>query len=345
MPPAYFWANEELKGGSPRGAVIFIMKLELAHFTRRRVLLALLGILTLLSPPARSGLAQSKPEFSRTEDVIYGRKFGMAMTLDVFQPSSSNGYGLILVVDGGWISSHDPSPNLPSIDPNGYAAFVGHGYTVFAVVLSSQPMFTIPDIVQDLHRAVRFIRYNAAKYGVNADHLGIIGISSGGHLALMIATQGTKGQADAKDPIDRQSSAVQAVTCFFPPTDFLNWGAPGVDGVGLGSMAPLQAAFGPRSYTEEGRQILGKEISPIYFLTSQLPPTLIIHGDADQVVPIQQSETFVQRAQQVGAPRVRLVVRKGKGHGWTGFWDGKEDIGLFIDWFDRNLRGIESPQR
>ena len=97
-------------------------------------------------------------------------------------------------------------------------------------------MFTIPDIIQDLHRAVRFIRYNAANYGINRGRLGIMGISSGGHLALMVATQGTPGRAEAKDPVDRESSSVQAVACFFPPTDFLNWGAPGVDGVGLASI-------------------------------------------------------------------------------------------------------------
>jgi acetyl esterase/lipase len=202
-------------------------------------------------------------------------------------------------------------------------------------------MFTISDIIQDLHRAVRFIRYNAAKYGVNPDRLGVTGSSSGGHLALMIAAQGAEGRADAKDPVDRESSTVQAITCFFPPTDFLNWGAPGVDAFGLASLAPFQAAFGPRSYTEEGRQALGKEISAIYFVTSHLPPTLIIHGDQDELVPIQQSELFVKRAQEVGAPPVRLIVRKGKGHGWEGFWESKEDIELFVGWFDLHPRGIE----
>jgi len=187
---------------------------------------------------------------------------------------------------------------------------------------------------------VRFIRYNAAKYGVNPDRLGIMGSSSGGHLALVVAASGTEGKADAKDPVDRESSSVEAVGCFFPPVDSLNWGAPGVDAVGLGSMALLQAALGPRFYPEEGSRVLGKEISPIYFVTSQLPPTLIIHGDADVIVPIQQSEIFVKRAQELGAPPVRLRSRKGKGHGWKSFWEFKEEIGLFIDWFDLHLRGI-----
>lgn len=324
---------------------MLMMKLASVPFPRRMVLLMTMGLLCLFGPSLRLGLAQTEPEFTRTEDVIYGRKFGMALTLDVFRPAAPSGYGRLFLVDGGWASAHDPAPNMPAIYPAGYKTFLNAGYTVFAVVLSSQPMFTIPDKIQDLHRAVRFIRYNAGKFGINPDHLGVMGSSSGGHLALMIATQGTRGKADAKDPVERESSAVQAVACFFPPTDFLNWGAPGVDGVGLGSMAPLQAAFGPRSYTEEGRQILGKEISPIYFVTSHLPPTLIIHGDADQIVPLQQSESFVKRAQEVGAPPVRLVARQGKGHGWKGFWDAGEDTGLFIAWFDLHLRGIDNRKK
>ncbi len=150
--------------------------------------------------------------------------------------------------------------------------------------------------------------------------------------------QGGAGKADAPDPVDRESSAVQAVACFFPPTDFLNYGGPSISGVGEGPLAPLRVAFGPRALTEEGRKTLGREISPIYFVTKQLPPTLIIHGDADKAVPLQQSESFVQRARSAGAANVELIVRPGKGHGWGDFWKSAEDITEFADWFDRHLR-------
>jgi acetyl esterase/lipase len=166
-----------------------------------------------------------------------------------------------------------------------------------------------------------------------------LGSSSGGHLALMIATQGGPGPAAATDPVDHESSAVQAVAVFFPPTDFLNWGAPGVDGVGRGPLSPLFAAFGSLSDTDLGRQIVGKMISPIYYVTSSLPPVLIVHGDADVVVPLQQSESFAAKAKEVGAPMVKIIVRKGKGHGWGDFWKSKEDIDAFADWFDKYLGG------
>ena len=95
-------------------------------------------------------------------------------------------------------------------------------------------------------------------------------------------------------------SAVQAAACFFPPTDFLNYGGPGIDGVGAGPLTPLEAAFSSHTLDPAEWLQLGREISPIYFMTAQLPPTLIIHGDADTVVPLQQSETFVARAKAAG---------------------------------------------
>src|SRR6266699_3005014 len=161
-----------------------------------------------------SASSQAQSGFQRIEDVIYGRKFGTALTLDVFQPEKPNGCGILFMVSGGFFSSHD------AINPGFYRALLEHGYTVFAVVHGSQPRFIIPEIEQDIHRAVRFIRHNAAKYGVDAGHLGITGGSAGGHLSLTIGTQGGKGQEAAKDPVDRESSAVQAVACFYPPTSW-----------------------------------------------------------------------------------------------------------------------------
>ena len=217
----------------------------------QRHLLPLIGLIGLVTLTPQ---AQGELSYKRTEDVIYARKFGTSLTQDVFQPVGGNGFGVIFLVSGGWLSSRD-TPNMVTISVDSIRLFLDAGYTVFAVVHGSQPKFTIPEMVQDLHRAVRFIRHNAAAYGVNPDHLGITGSSSSGQLALMIATQGGKGNANSPDPVERESSAVQAAAVFFPPTDFLNWGAPGVDAVGLGTMAGMKAAFGPRADTAAERQI------------------------------------------------------------------------------------------
>src|SRR5688572_27291066 len=170
------------------------------------------------------------PAFTRTEDVIYGRKFGTALTLDVFQPAKPNGAGVVFMVSGGWFSSHE-SINLGWCRP-----FLDRGYTVFTVVHGSQPKFVVTEILEDIHRSIRFIRHNAAKYGVDPNKLGITGGSAGGHLSLMMAVKGGKGKADAKDPIDRESSEIHSVACFFPPTDFLNYNKPDDDAVGVDTL-------------------------------------------------------------------------------------------------------------
>ena len=274
--------------------------------------------------PARSA------EFTRTEDVIYGRKLGVALTMDVLRPATANGYGLVFMVSGGWYSSHD------AINPGYFAPFLERGYTVFAVVHGSQPKFTVPEILDDVNRAVRFIRHRATSYGVKPEALGVMGASAGGHLSLMLGTKGRPGNPEAKDPIDRETSAVAAVACFFPPTDFLNYGQPGEDAVGVGTLKDFKAAFGRRSDTAEGRQDLGREISPVYYVTSNLPPTLIIHGDADKLVPIQQAELFVEKAKSVGAT-ARLITKPGATHGWP---DLNKDLELLADWFDQYLRHL-----
>jgi acetyl esterase/lipase len=286
--------------------------------------------LAVLLASACPDLRVRAADFTRTEDVIYGRKFGVALTLDVLRPAQPNGYGLVFMVSGGWFSSHD------AINPAYLAPFLDRGYTVFAVVHGSQPKFTVPEVIEDVNRALRFIRYNAAQYAVKADRLGIFGASAGGHLSLMIGTRGGPGKPDAKDPVDRASSAVAAVACFFPPTDFLNYGQPGEDAVGVGTLKDFKPAFGPRSDTPEGRVALGREISPVYSVTSNLPPTLIIHGDADKLVPIQQAELLVAKARDVGAT-ARLVVKPGATHGWP---DLPADLALLADWFDQHLRGV-----
>src|SRR5437763_6391177 len=102
--------------------------------TRLGFLLACL--LTIVAGP--SVRAADAPDFSRTQDVIYGRKYGLALTMDVFTPKKTNGRGVIFVVSGGWFSRAE------NISPLFVAPLVKRGYTVFAVVHGSQPKFTVP---------------------------------------------------------------------------------------------------------------------------------------------------------------------------------------------------------
>jgi acetyl esterase/lipase len=276
--------------------------------------------------------------YHRTEDIIYSRKFGVALTMDVFTPKEPNGAAVIFVVSGGWVSGHD------LINNRFLTTFLDRGYTIFAVVHGCQPKFTIPEILLDMHRAVRFVRHNAEKYHIDPNRIGIMGASAGGHLSLMQGTAGTPGDEAAKDPVDRESSRVQAVACFFPPTDFLNYGKPGEDAIGRGTLKNFRAPFDFEEFSRDTKQFeritdeekvreIGREISPITHVSSDDPPVLIIHGDADKLVPIQQAEIMVERLKEAGIPAT-LSVREGKAHGWPEIMG---DLPEMADFFDKHL--------
>lgn len=284
-------------------------------------------------------VAEAASGYQRTDEVIYGRKHGMALTMDVFVPEGKrNGAGLIMVASGGWFSSR-AGIFLKAVD-----IYTERGYVVFGVVHGSQPKFSIPEIVADMHRSVRFIRSQAANYQIDPDRLGITGGSAGGHLSLMQGTAGDLGDSEAKDPIERLSSRVAAVACFFPPTDFLNYGKTGVHALGTGILEDYKAPFAFAAFDEKERRFkviqdeekrvsIGREISPVYHVSGDDPPTLIIHGSADQLVPIQQAEIIIERMQKVGVT-AKLIVREGMAHGWPTIF---EDVALFADWFDEHL--------
>jgi acetyl esterase/lipase len=290
--------------------------------------------------PAGAALAQDAPEFVRTRDVIYGRKAGLALTMDVFVPKEKpNGCGIVCVISGGWRS------HPAAIRPEMYHALLARGYTVFAVVHGTQPKFTVPEIIEDVHRAVRFIRYHAKDYRIDPDRLGITGGSAGGHLSLMIGMGGDNGNARARDPVDRVSSRVAAVACFYPPTDFLNWGKEGAVLDCKNMDRRFKAAIDFKELDGEERVFkritdekkvheLLRRISPISYVSADDPPTLIIHGDKDRLVPLQQSQRMIATLKDAKVPS-KLIVKKDCGHGWITIL---KDTETFADWFDEHLK-------
>ena len=273
--------------------------------------------------PAR---AQTNASFTRTEDVIYGRKFGTALTLDVFQPATPNGAGILWLVSSGYGSSHD------AINPKFFRPLLAHGYTVFAVVHGSVPKFSVPEIEPDVLRAARFVRHNAARFGVQPNQLGAVGASAGGHLALTLATKGGAGAASAPDPVNRASSAVQCAAAFFPPTDYLNYGKPGREGEWIKPLLGVNPTNDAPTQAAETTRLL-REISAIYFIHSNQPPVLIFQGDKDYLVPVEQARTFAAQSERLGN-KVKLVIKPGAGHGWP---DLTNDLETVAAWFDAEL--------
>jgi acetyl esterase/lipase len=284
-------------------------------------------------------LADDSDLFTRTSDVIYGRKFGTALTMDVFTPKQdANGAAVIFTVSGGWFSARE-AINIVLL-----RELLKRGYTVFAVMHGSQPKYTIPEAIADMKLAVRYIRSQAADYHIDPNRIGITGGSAGGHLSLMIGTSDDEADAKAASPLGRASSRVQAVACFFPPTDFLNYGTPGFAWLNQGPKDGFRAPFDFQVWNpdlkefdpvdDETRLKIAREISPINHVTADDAPTLIMHGDKDILVPLQQSELIVDKFKQAGVP-CELVVKKGAAHGWL---DMPRDMSTISDWFDKYLK-------
>ena len=277
------------------------------------------------------------------EEIIYGYKDGMALTMAKIPARGKDKRKAILsLVSGNWISNHGMLERYAA----GSQIFADNGYTVFMVMHGSQPRYSIADEVEDIRRAVRYVRHHARELNIDSLHIGITGSSSGGHLSLFTALVSDVIDAKSEDPVDRVSSRVQAVAVFFPPTDFLNWGQentgiinPGLVRYGVAGafdFKELSKTTGVYEHTTDSASIrkLAGYLSPIDQVSSDDPPVMITHGDADNVVPIQQSYALVEKLKAAGVKN-EFILHKDGGHGWT-----KSDVEKkrFIAWFDEWLK-------
>lgn len=284
--------------------------------------------------------AQDTLSYTQSE-IIYGRKDGMALTLIKLAPKKeSRGKGIITVVSGNWVSNYSMLPGFIRHAAN----YTRRGYTMFLVMHGSQPRYAITDETEDIRRAVRFVRFNAKEYGIDPAHIGITGYSSGGHLSLMTALADDHIDAKAKDSVDRVSSRVQAAAVFYPPTDFMNWGSANTTpdknmlvkfGVAAAfDFKTLDPATGRYEHLSADSVLaITRQVSPINLVTPDNPPVSIIHGDKDQVVPIQQSQSIIAKLKAAGVPN-ELFIKEGSNHGWP---NSEVEERRFIDWFDKYL--------
>jgi len=272
-------------------------------------------------------------QYKITPDVVYGHKAGMALTFDVIQPKKPNGAGVLFMMSGGWFSGWLPPAGFVSPDaPNGFKHFrelVDKGYTLFIVRHGSAPQFKVPEAVADVRRAARFIRLHAQDYDVDPARIGVCGGSAGGHLSLMLGTASDEGTKDAPDVVDRTSDRVAAVVAYFPPVDLREW-------VGPNDTFPA-LEFDPQ---------LAASVSPVLQVTPDDPPTLLIHGDKDELVKIDNSERILAAFKKEKVPCDLLVI-EGAAHGFPGE-QGQTASQALIKWFDQYLAAdavAEKPDR
>ena len=247
---------------------------------------------------------------ARTERIVavvpYSTPAGSApLTMDVYATSGVGRHPAVIIIHGGgFIGGSSRSGS------EAYAAdfLAPAGYAVFSINYRLSPAATLDQMVADVQRAVRFVRHNAALYGVDPEKIALLGGSAGGYLSNMVGVLPPSADASAADAVDRESDRVQAVVTLYGLSD-------------LGSMQPLAVTYltlmlGAANGVKPDLAL--RDASPIAHVTAQAPPFLLIHGDRDEAVPIAQSIAFERALRQAGA-RAELITIRGGPHA-TGLW-------------------------
>jgi len=225
--------------------------------------------------------------------------------LDLYLPKSTGPLPLIINIHGGAFRMGSKEMGVPT-------EYLSRGYAVASINYRLSQHAVFPAQIEDCKAAVRWLRANAPKYGLDPNRFAAMGSSAGGHLAAMLGTTGDVSEFDVGANLD-QSSVVQAVVDHFGPTDFLQ-----MDSHRLPNGQLHDPADSPESQLVGGPIQENKDktarANPITYVTRNDPPFLICHGDADPLVPHHQSELLVAALEKAGVP-VTFYTVKGGGHG------------------------------
>jgi acetyl esterase/lipase len=286
----------------------------------RSMLLRVLAVGALLLVSVSIGGAA---ENAVIPDVVYGHKDGMALTFDVIKPTTAaNGAAVVYMVSGGWVSRFSP----PEALAKRFANLLNKGFTVIPVRHGSSPKYVIPEIVADVRRALRYIRHNAKQWGVDPNRLGVYGGSAGGHLSLMLAAASDAGDPSATEAFMKEGNRVASVVALYPPVDLRQM----TRGIPTAPPPPTQR-FPALNFEREK----APDYSPLLHVTPDDPPTLLIHGDKDELVNISHSQNMYKALQTAGV-KSDFVTMPGAAHGFRGA-DAEKSDALMLAWFEATL--------
>ena len=203
------------------------------------------------------------------------------------------------------------------------------GYVAATVTYRLAPKHPFPAAVHDVKAAIRWLRANAAKYGIDPERIGTTGDSAGGHLALMLGLTGDVKDLDGKEGgnLD-QSSRVSCVVDVYGPSDFTKSYGKSVDAAEV-----LPLFLGGDLQSARHRHILA---SPLYWVTPNAAPTLAIHGTQDKYVAFEQAQWLVDRLRAADV-EAELLTMEGAGHGFKGE-DAKRAQEAMFAFFDKHLK-------
>src|SRR4051812_36822285 len=251
--------------------------------------LGVVALLPLLTAPAPLPAAEPAHEVAVERDIVYGKGGAVDLKLDLARPKDGPGSypGIVCIHGGAWrLGSHRfLAMNVPALKGQSViGSLAARGYVVITINYRLVPSAQFPAQLEDCKAAVRWLRANAAKYHVDADHVAACGYSAGGHLACLLGVTEPSDGLEGTGGHPEQSSKVQAVIDLFGPTALASpdWPPDAEEGV----LAPL---VGGRL---KDPPELFRRASPMSYLRPgrALPPFLVMHGTADPLVNINQSK-------------------------------------------------------
>jgi acetyl esterase/lipase len=274
----------------------------------KRLLVPAILATCLLASASYSARAQAPGASPAHEDLAYDDAHP-AQKLDVYLADSDKPVpAMIYIHGGGWrAGSKNRIPGwLASAAKDGWLSVVSVEYRFTDVAPH-------PAQVNDCLRAIQFVRRNAADWNIDPRRIGVTGGSAGGHLSLWVALHDDVANADSTDPVERQSSRVACAVSFAGPTD---WSL-------LGKLEHKHPAYRqllgyePGTPADEMDAKAKKNVSPITFVSGDDPPVMQVHGDRDDIVPLEHARNMHQRLQGVGVT-AELVIIEGANHGVAG---------------------------
>ena len=265
----------------------------------------------LLLTPAQS-LAQLRT------DIEFARVGEVRLTLDAYVPEKDGSFPAVIVVHGGGFTEGDKQTYVkPLFDP-----LIRSGFTWFTINYRLAPGHRFPAAVEDLERAIQYVRSHANEYKVDPRRIALMGESAGGHLVSFVGAQ------------NKSSARVAAVVSFYAPHDFETRAR--VHGQLSNS---VRAFLGVTDLNESTYRVL-REASPITYVKKGLPPFLLIHGTEDALVPYAQSVAMCEKMKRAGN-LCELFTVQDAGHG-VGGWEKNPAFQTYkvkmIDWLRTTLR-------
>lgn len=277
--------------------------------------------------PSLEPIPRSMPDgVTVTRDLVYATySDDGSLMLDLYRPSSTEGAALpaIVVIRGGGWQDGDKEWFGPMA-----AALAERGFVAVSIEYRASGERLFPAAVEDTKAAVRWLRANAARYGVNPDAIGAIGGSAGAHLAVYLGVTSGMAELEGRGGNPSFSSAVSAVVGLATPTDFETYRS--VRPPNNRVMEFLGAAY-------DQDPDLWRTASPIHHVDASSPPVLLIHSESDNLVPFEESVRLAQAYAAVGAP-AELIQIPNAPHPFWSFttWYG-DTIDRAADFFERYL--------